>query len=174
MTDHVSKPVRPALLYALLDRIAEGTPMAETAPDDEPAVGPAAATSGSAPEPIQTHRDGDTEIEIDKMLELRRAVGAPVFTNLVNRFFENAEKRLKDFDATVRASDVERLKGDAHAMVGLFSQFGMSGAARVASEVELAPDAATRLALAPRLVAAGSDGLIRLREELSQIGERAS
>jgi signal transduction histidine kinase/CheY-like chemotaxis protein len=175
MTDHVSKPVRPALLYALLDRIAEGKPTPEAPPVDQlEAADPATATPATGALPMQASSDGDGAIEINKMLELRQAVGAPVFTRLVNRVFENAEKRLKDIDAMVQAADGERLKGDAHAMVGLFSQFGMSGAARVASEVELAPDPASRLALAPRLMAAGSDGLIRLREQLSQIGERAS
>jgi signal transduction histidine kinase/CheY-like chemotaxis protein len=162
MTDHASKPVRPALLYALLDRIAGGKPADELAP------GPAVAA------PPLTQGNADTAIEIDKMLELRQAVGGPVFARLLSRFFENAEKRLKDIDATVQAADAERLKSDAHAMVGLFSQFGMTGVARVASEVELAPDAASRLALAPRLMVAGADGLVRLREQLSQIGEGAS
>jgi CheY-like chemotaxis protein len=169
MTDHVSKPVRPPLLYALLDRIAEGkltnlaasavgsalSPPEMPAPADDPQ--PAAGPEG----------DG---VEIEKMLELRRAVGTPVFERLVGRFFENAELRLKEIETTVRAADAERLKRDAHAMVGLFSQFGMTGAARIASEIELAPDEATRLALASRLLAAGSSGLVQLRERLSRIG----
>jgi signal transduction histidine kinase/DNA-binding NarL/FixJ family response regulator len=168
MADHVSKPVRPALLYALLDRVAEGKSSGDTVSAD------AAAAPAPAAIRMQVGADDHDAIEMDKMLELRRVVGAAVFANLVNRFFENAEKRLKDIEETIRAGGAERLKADAHAMVGLFSQFGMVGAARAASEVELAPDAATGLALAPRLMAAGFDGLIRLRKELSQIGERAS
>jgi signal transduction histidine kinase/CheY-like chemotaxis protein len=169
MTDHVSKPVRPALLYALLDRIAEGKPSTEAAskPGSMPSPPDAQAPAGDLPPAGSPDGDG---VEIGKMLELRNAVGTPVFTRLIGRFFENAEQRLKEIETTVRAADGERLKRDAHAMVGLFSQFGMTGAARIASEVELAADEASRLALASRLLAVGSSGLVQLRERLAQIG----
>jgi signal transduction histidine kinase/DNA-binding response OmpR family regulator len=164
MTDHVSKPVRPALLYALLDRLAEGKPM----------TGPASKTEASAePEnlaPAMSSANQEAEeIDVGKMLELQRAVGAPVFARLISRFFENAQERLHEIDATVRAADAERLRRDAHAVIGLFSQFGLTGVARIAREVEAAPDATSTLAVAGRLVAAGSLGLVKLRERLAEI-----
>jgi signal transduction histidine kinase/DNA-binding NarL/FixJ family response regulator len=169
MTDHVSKPVRPPLLYALLDRIAEGKAVTETA--STRASGSPAPDKQVPPGDVSLAASADADgIEIEKMLELRQAVGAPVFTRLISRFFENAEQRLKEVETTVRAADGERLKRDAHAMVGLFSQFGMTGVARIASEVELAPDEASRLVLAGRLLVAGSSGLVQLRERLAQIG----
>jgi signal transduction histidine kinase/CheY-like chemotaxis protein len=169
MTDHVSKPVRPPLLYALLDRIAEGKLTNVTASAIGSALSPPEMPAPADDPQPAAGPEGDG-VEIEKMLELRRAVGTPVFERLIGRFFENAELRLKEIETTVRAADAERLKRDAHAMVGLFSQFGMTGAARIASEIELAPDEATRLALASRLLAAGSSGLVQLRERLSRIG----
>jgi hypothetical protein len=149
----------------LLDRIAEGKLTTAAGSASPPAEKPALAND---PQPA-AGAEGDG-VEIEKMLELRRAVGAPVFERLIGRFFENAELRLKEIETIVRAADADRLKRDAHAMIGLFSQFGMTGAARIASEIELAPDGPTRLALASRLLAAGSSGLVQLRERLAQIG----
>jgi signal transduction histidine kinase/CheY-like chemotaxis protein/HPt (histidine-containing phosphotransfer) domain-containing protein len=168
MTDHVSKPVRPALLYALLDRLAEGKPVTETASKTETSL----ETENLAPVGSNAD-DAADEIEVAKMLELRRAVGAPVFERLVSRFFENAEARLQEIDATIRAADAERLRRDAHGVIGLFSQFGLTGVARMAREVETAPDPASTLAVAGRLVAAGSIGLVKLRERLAEIGREA-
>jgi signal transduction histidine kinase/CheY-like chemotaxis protein len=171
MTDHVSKPVRPALLYSLLDRIAEGKPVTAAEPSSSaaPAATPTEQPMASAASRTQSEPSPDG-IEIEKMLELRKAVGKSVFERLIGRFLENAEQRLKDIEITVRAADSERLKRDAHAITGLFSQFGMTGAARIASEVELASDEASRFALAGRLLEAGLSGLVQLRERLAQIG----
>lgn len=113
MTDYLSKPIRAAELAAAIERNAApnaGVPEVEKSP----------------------------ELDEAALSELSEAVGPEAFVRLVGRFLQDAAESLDEVGAAVGEGDVQRLRGAAHRLTGLFNQFGASHAADAALAVELA------------------------------------
>ena len=113
MTDYLSKPIRAAELAASIERNA--------------------APHAGVPE-VEKSR----ELDESALSELSEAVGAEAFVRLVGRFLQDAAESLDEVVAARGAGDVQRLRGSAHRLTGLFNQFGASRAADAALAVELA------------------------------------
>lgn len=112
--DCLAKPIRPLELAAVIERVTGRTMPAVTA----------------------------VEEDIDRVAleELRQSVGEEAFARLLMRFRQDADDSLGELDAAAQARDPARLRKAAHRLVGLFGQFGATGAAEDAAAVELASD----------------------------------
>lgn len=108
----MTKPVRKSDLPSGLDAIVDGERRAEE----------------------QT----ETLVEFDEsaLNELREDLGEDSFVRLLGSCVEDVAQRLGKLDEAARADDPKQIQALAHQLKGLFAQFGASGAARAASEVE--------------------------------------
>ncbi|NQW51381.1 MAG: PAS domain S-box protein [Rhodospirillales bacterium] len=117
MTDYLSKPIRAANLAAMIDKTL--TRQATPAP-----LTPAAG-----------------QLDIEALVELREAVGAVSFVQLVFKCQQDAAASLAEVENAVTTGDVVRLRKAAHRLSGLFGQFGAPQAAVAAGAAESADDA---------------------------------
>lgn len=113
MTDYLSKPIRAAELAAAIERNA-------------------------APNAGVLEVEKSPELDESALSELSEAVGPEAFVRLVGRFLQDAAESLDEIGAAGGEGDVQRLRGAAHRLTGLFNQFGASHAADAALAVELA------------------------------------
>lgn len=115
---YLTKPLRKAELQAAMDRVG-----ANAGPADD-AAAHAAVLDGSV------------------LQELREDLGEESFAMLLGRCVEDIEDRLLKLDAATDASDGKQARALAHALKGLFAQFGAAEAAGAASAAETADDGA--------------------------------
>jgi signal transduction histidine kinase/CheY-like chemotaxis protein/HPt (histidine-containing phosphotransfer) domain-containing protein len=111
MTDYLRKPIRRADIQRTIARIfAFEKPLA---------VPQAAAFDGSA---------------ID---QLRKDFGNEQFKKLLRQFQKDAETCTVDLEAAIADKKIPLVRNAAHAMSGLFGQFGIEGLAETATGVEI-------------------------------------
>lgn len=154
MDGYLTKPIRPSELGALLqqiqitnadnEKIRIGTlpqrkAIGVVGTDAVSVVSDAGISVDDFPVPVVIEKDA-----LDSMAD---AVGPEMFTHLIGQFKANAEQELLRLETLIENDDAEELKSAAHKLVGLYSQFGFSCIAEIASQVELAtPKDRARLA----------------------------
>ncbi|OYX13966.1 MAG: hypothetical protein B7Z15_05485, partial [Rhizobiales bacterium 32-66-8] len=112
--------------------------------------------------------DGVPDVDFTDVGALRRAVGEASFQRLAGRFVENVPQRLAQWEDLVAARDAEALLAAAHALAGVFGQFGLTGVAALAREVENTPDADQRLMRAASLCRLAAGELSALKAWLAK------
>ena len=103
------------------------------------------------------------DIDRDLIAQLKDAVGDASFAWLRDACIANSNTRLDDLSGAVERRDITEIRTCAHALVGLFAQFGLAAVERIAREVELADDHLLP-ALATALIERSQAGLRELRE----------
>ena len=146
----------------------EAAPDTQSASHPEPPADGAAAPAlpANAAEADETRATPD--VNFTDVGALRRAVGEASFQRLAGRFVENAPQRLAQWEDLVAARDADALLAAAHAMAGVFGQFGLTGVAALAREVENTPDADLRLERAAGLCARAEGELAALKAWLAE------
>ena len=124
MDGYLTKPIVGNRLEAVLHRFA-----AKSALDGEAS---AMCASGSTLAPSINCEPQATLIDEGQLLTLREAVGEADFQDLLDQLCVDAVQALEAMAPLVRSGDQERLRHLAHQLVGLFSQFGMEQAAKLA------------------------------------------
>ena len=112
MDDYVAKPVRPAELYAALERAAGRTPEADATASAAPPLSP--GDGAEAGEAVFDHADA-----------LGRAAGDPALLLELSRLFLQELPQLREeIDAAAGADDLQALAGWAHRLKGAAGNLG--------------------------------------------------
>src|SRR5664279_636574 len=95
--------------------------------------------------------------------QLREAVGDDTFARLRDKCIANSIEKLDAMSAAMASGDADPVRACAHALAGLFGQFGMVAVEQAARAVEAAEDPLLSATVAS-LVETGQIGLRQLRE----------
>ncbi|TWT31312.1 Signal transduction histidine-protein kinase BarA [Posidoniimonas corsicana] len=127
MDDYVSKPFRPAELFAAVEKV----PPSQDQPDGD---APTAAVGGApaAPAPVS---NGARPFDYDRALE---NVGGceEMLAEMIDLFAQECPKQMADVEEAWRASDSEALMRAAHTLKGSVALFAAGEAAAAAKRVE--------------------------------------
>jgi PAS domain S-box-containing protein len=130
MDDYLSKPVKPDLLQAALERAAAALPSAASAPQAEPQP-PAAAT------PVE-----DLSHELATVREtcsaLAAELGSEGVVELLEAFVSDTPQRLVELDRLSSSTDFVTLRRSAHSLKGSFALFGFFTLEAQALQIEIA------------------------------------
>jgi CheY-like chemotaxis protein len=146
MIDYIVKPVQPATLNSLLDRVASGRLVSERA------AGSSATT---------------TSPDLDRALldDLRQSLGAAGVRTVVGQFESDVEDLLGRLGRA--APDRAELRTVAHKLAGLFAQFGAQKAGALARSLEeTSRTAAVPVAAVETLIAEGKRALDAVKDHI--------
>jgi two-component system, sensor histidine kinase and response regulator len=150
MTDYLSKPLNPRLLFA---KLAALSPMLATDAPSPPAnAGPAAPVNEALA----------AEFDENQLRELKAALSAISFREMMSMFADQAEKLAQRISNLSGQSDVAALQKAAHMMAGMAGNMGARHASDLAGDLEIACRAGDKPAAA------------RLAGELADAARRAS
>jgi signal transduction histidine kinase/ActR/RegA family two-component response regulator/HPt (histidine-containing phosphotransfer) domain-containing protein len=131
--DHLAKPIRPAELNDLLERVAQGLvgrPGRESQPE---AASPAPASAGLDLLPVDWKDD-----EQDPLGELESLCTPDVFRPLLETAIDNIREEMDRIAAAREAGDIVVLQRAAHKLAGILGQYHSFRAGRIAAAVETA------------------------------------
>ena len=103
------------------------------------------------------------DIDQEMIAQLKEAVGDDIFARLRDKCIANSTERLDALSAAMASGNVDQVRACAHALAGLFAQFGLVAVERAARAVEAAEEPLLTTAVAS-LVETGRTGLRELRE----------
>jgi HPt (histidine-containing phosphotransfer) domain-containing protein len=103
------------------------------------------------------------DIDQEMITQLREAVGDDIFARLRDKCIANSTERLDALNAAMAGGDVDQVRACAHALAGLFAQFGLVAVEQAARAVEAAEEPLLTAAVAS-LVETARTGLRQLRE----------
>lgn len=103
------------------------------------------------------------DIDQEMIAQLKEAVGDDIFARLRDKCIANSTERLDAMGAAMANGDFDQIRACAHALAGLFSQFGLVAVEQAARAVEAAEEPLLSAAVAS-LVETARTGLRRLRE----------
>jgi len=102
-------------------------------------------------------------IDEGMIAQLKEAVGDDAFVRLRDKCIANSTERLDALSAAMASGDADPVRAYAHALAGLFAQFGMVAVEQAARAVEAAEEPLLSATVAS-LVETGRIGLRQLRE----------
>ncbi len=160
--DHLAKPIRPAELNDLLERVAQGL-VGRQAGEAEPEEEATLVAPSPAHLPIDWHDD-----EHDPLGELESLCTPDVFRPLLETAIENIREEAERIAAARASGDDVLLRRAAHKLVGILGQYHSYRAGQVASAVEIAEAAELEAKLAA-LEAVNRAVLVGLEERLNRL-----
>lgn len=158
MNEHLSKPITIERLEAMLASLDTGPAAVTGNPPDSPTSGEIGA-------------EGVDQPLLDEAVfaSLRDAVGEEAFGHLVSELLADAEDALDSLARGLEAGDEPGLVRTAHKLSGIFGQFGLTAAARLATAVETAENSGIRVQLGHDLLCVGQASM-----EAPQLRPRAA
>jgi HPt (histidine-containing phosphotransfer) domain-containing protein len=102
-------------------------------------------------------------IDHEMISQLKDAVGDASFAWLRDTCIANSTARLDTLSTAMARADMDEVRACAHALAGLFAQFGMAAVEKAAREVESAEERLLSAAVAS-LVEIGRTALRELRD----------
>ncbi|MCZ8183958.1 MAG: PAS-domain containing protein [Beijerinckiaceae bacterium] len=160
--DHLAKPIRPAELNDLLERLAQGL---VGRPPREHEPGDAATVAAPWPEPLPADWHED---ENDPLGELESLCKPDVFRPLLETAIENIREEADRLAAARVSGDDVLLRRAAHKLAGILGQYHSFRAGQIASAVEIAGAVELDARLAT-LEAVNLAVLMRLKERLNRL-----
>jgi HPt (histidine-containing phosphotransfer) domain-containing protein len=103
------------------------------------------------------------DIDQEMISQLKDDVGDVTFAWLRDKCIANSTERLAALTAAMARADLDQVRACAHALAGLFAQFGMVAVERAARTVESAEEPLLRAAVAS-LIETSRTGLNALRD----------
>ncbi len=166
MDDYLTKPIDTERFYALLDRLARGTPRAACGLPHAPAGADDAAARSAADRPIIDL--GRMLRNLDHDVELARELAAA--------FIDSSRRILKTMRLALDAGEADELSRGAHAMRGAVANFHAASAIAAAAAVERSAQGGDLAGATPELARldAEIERLLPLLETLRDAGPPAT
>ncbi|MCZ8187650.1 MAG: PAS-domain containing protein [Beijerinckiaceae bacterium] len=130
--DHLAKPIRPAELNDLLDRVVQGL-VGRPPREAEPEEVPMGVDLSQEPLPADWHED-----EHDPLGELEALCTPDIFRPLLETAIENIREESERLAAARASGDDIQLRRAAHKLVGILGQYHSLRAGQIAGAVEIA------------------------------------
>ncbi|WP_170122217.1 ATP-binding protein [Breoghania corrubedonensis] len=136
--DYLVKPLRQSDLDTAVNSIV---PSSSRVADGS--VSTTTYRSAASASPLRKARSMAFEhphIDNTTLRELRNAVGAETFADLLNKLRGNTESYMDTLKIALEESDLPTIRTEAHRCAGLFAQFGLDDITALARKVEDVPD----------------------------------
>lgn len=125
MTDYVSKPIVPDLLFAAIARCVNQS------------VGTACSQNATPPAERRKFQDAASPYDEERLADLREAVGDDALHELLDQIPENSNALLSDIKGHLSAGDLDSAKRSAHKLKGSAGTCCAMRIATIAADIEL-------------------------------------
>ena len=116
MTDYISKPLQPDLLFAVLEKISRA---AESAPAEATVGATQPSVEGSPTPPLP-------DLDCPRLDGLAKLLSQETVRGLLAAYLVNGEQRVLDIRDRAVAGDLEEMQQAAHALVGMAGNLGVA------------------------------------------------
>ena len=129
MDDYLAKPIRPADVRGMIEKWA-----AKLADDEQSAAKLDAATAAAVAQPV-TPPAGEPPVEMTRLMDLTEG-NADSARELIEMFYKQTEKQLKQIEDAVHAGNAAEVGHVAHSCKGAGATLGMAQFAAVLLQLE--------------------------------------
>ncbi len=133
MNDHISKPINPENLRALLLKYA---PRAQAAAAAPPSPAPVAAAPAPAAPVDPAKFEQQKLFSLDVLGELKKSLGQAPLKEMMDGLYQKSEELIADAEKCVKDNDAKNLGGRGHDIKGMTANFGLTELSSIAGQIE--------------------------------------